>query len=256
MSRIRLPGSRGAHRGGWPFQRSIAMFFLVAGMGLLALAQPEVPFGSQVTHGPRDVDAVALTFDDGLNGRYTLDVARALEDRDATGTFFAVSRTLVGQPEVAATLIDHGHLLASHSADHRNPSLSNDPMYGKLGQAQREFAAVTGKCPRFYRPPHGVRTPMVSLAVSRAGMQLVNWDVEVRDWDATDPRDLANRVLSKIERGSIVLLHDGRDGRPGKDRSVLVQALPLILDGLQARGLRAVRLDELLGTTGYLDHCS
>jgi hypothetical protein len=35
----------------------------------------------------------------------------------------------------------------------------------------------------------------------------------------------------------------------------LLRALPLILDGLAARGLDVVRLDVLLGRPGYLAHC-
>ena len=249
---IRLPLPR---RPGWPFRRPIATLSVVAGIGLLALAQPLVPLGIQVTHGPRDVPAVALTFDDGLNGTYTIATAAALERGGAQGTFFAVGGTLADQPEVVQRLRAGGHLLANHSSDHRTPSLIRDPLYRKLEQGQREFLAATGACPRFYRPPHGVRTPVVSLAVRRSGMQLVNWDVEVQDWDATDSRDLAARVLAEVQPGSIVLLHDGRDGRPGRDRRVLVEAIPLILDGLRERGLRAVRLDELLGTTGSLERC-
>jgi hypothetical protein len=35
----------------------------------------------------------------------------------------------------------------------------------------------------------------------------------------------------------------------------VLQALPLILDGLAAKGLQPVRLDELLGVNGYLTSC-
>jgi hypothetical protein len=35
------------------------------------------------------------------------------------------------------------------------------------------------------------------------------------------------------------------------DRSVLVKALPLILDGLRARHLKPVRLDQLVGGPAY-----
>ena len=58
-------------------------------------------------------------------------------------------------------------------------------------------------------------------------------------WTATKP-------------GSIILLHDGIDGTVHADRSVLLTALPLILDGLQERGLQPVRLDQLLGKPGYV----
>jgi len=39
------------------------------------------------------------------------------------------------------------------------------------------------------------------------------------------------------------------------DRSVLIKALPIILDGLEARDLSAARLDTLLGKPGYGHHC-
>ena len=67
------------------------------------------------------------------------------------------------------------------------------------------------------------------------------------DWSETDPHRVARSILRKVHDGSIVLLHDGLNGDDRADRSVVVAALPEILDGLAARGLRAVRLDELLG---------
>ena len=70
-----------------------------------------------------------------------------------------------------------------------------------------------------------------------------------------DPALVAKRILDGVKPGSIILLHDGLDGTVTADRTVLVKALPLILDGLKAKGLTPVRLDELLGKPGYLDHC-
>jgi peptidoglycan/xylan/chitin deacetylase (PgdA/CDA1 family) len=246
-------------RAGTPWRRLVARplrtLSVVACLGAIVIAPGALPVGGGTGHGARDRAMVALTFDDGLNGEYTLGVARALEDRGAAGTFFVVGDTLARQPEVARALERGGHLLANHSADHEKPS-PLDPRHGTVAAGQAQFAATLGYCPRFYRAPHGVYTALSWLAIRRAGMQVVNWDVEVQDWDATDPVDLARRVLAGVEGGSIVLLHDGRDGIPGRDRTVLVQAMPLILDGLQARGLRAVRLDVLLGTTGHLERCS
>lgn len=234
--------------------RPALVLAVVLVVGAVTVAPGVLHVGGGTGHAARTQDVVALTFDDGLNGDYTLGVARALEARGAAGTFFVVGHTLIEQPEVARSLVAHGHLLANHSSDHEKPSIL-DPLYRKLADGQAQFVATVGQCPRFYRAPHGVYTALSWLAIKRAGVQVVNWDVEVRDWDATDPRELAQRVLAKVEPGSIVLLHDGRDGRPGRDRTVLVQAMPLILDGLQARGLRAVRLDELLGTPGTLERC-
>lgn len=238
----------------WAVLAAVAAVALFAAFRTLT-APPSVEWlGWGTTHGPRDRRAVALTFDDGLNGAVTLAVARVLEAHGMTGTFFVVGRTLAEQPEVARALLDGGHLLGNHSYQHRYASIA-DPRYAELARATASFVEVTGRCPRFFRPPHGSHTPFMAAVVRRAGMHLVNWDVEVRDWDATDPARLAERVLRDVRPGSIVLLHDGRDGRPGVDRAVLVAALPLILDGLRERGFEVVRLDALLGTSGYLDRC-
>ncbi len=115
--------------------------------------------------------------------------------------------------------------------------------------------ALLGVCPAFYRPPHGQHDPFMAHVVWRAGMQMVTWDVSAGDWATTDGDLVARRVLSQVRPGSIIVLHDGLDGRVNVDRTVVVRALPKILAGLRRRGLKPVRLDVLLGTPGYLAHC-
>ena len=48
-----------------------------------------------------------------------------------------------------------------------------------------------------------------------------------------------------MQAGSIILLHDG-DSAGKQDRMQTVAALPLIIDGLQSRGLQIAPLAELL----------
>ena len=84
---------------------------------------------------------------------------------------------------------------------------------------------------------------------------MIGWDVSAGDWNARNPANLARRIVARARPGSIVDLHDGLDGRVDVDRRVLVAALPAILDGLAAKGLQPVRLDELLARPGYLATC-
>ena len=86
-------------------------------------------------------------------------------------------------------------------------------------------------------------------------MRTVTWDDEAGDWATTDPHLVATRVLDNVRPGSIILLHDGIDGNPGADRSVVVQALPEIIAGLNDQGLKPVRLDQLLGQAAYESSC-
>jgi peptidoglycan/xylan/chitin deacetylase (PgdA/CDA1 family) len=108
-------------------------------------------------------------------------------------------------------------------------------------------------CPALFRPPHGQRTPWLLWRVRRAGLHTVTWDVSGADWSDHDGRRVARRIVQQAQPGSIILLHDGLDGSGHADRSVLATALPRVLDGLEAKGLEPVRVDQLLGVPGYLD---
>ncbi|MGE0227104.1 MAG: polysaccharide deacetylase family protein [Dehalococcoidia bacterium] len=207
-----------------------------------------------VTRGPASSPVVALTFDDGLNGATTRSVASMLEAAGMRGTFFVVGQTVEGQADLGRELIAHGHAVANHSFDHRRAGPDDDG-YDQLERTQAEIRRFLGVCPRYFRPPYGTETEQTRAAVRAAGMRTVLWDVEVGDWSETDASRLASNVLGKVRAGSIVLLHDGGEGRPAADRSVLLAALPMILDGLRARGLTSVGLDELLGESAYLDGC-
>ena len=128
-----------------------------------------------------------------------------------------------------------------------------DPRYPELDQTQNAFERELGVCPAFYRPPHGSHTPFMAHVVSDRGMTMVTWDVSAGDWATGDEQLVARRILDGVQPGSIILLHDGSDGNIGAaDRSVVLRALPIILDGLQQRGLHPVTLDKLLGKPGYV----
>ena len=211
-------------------------------------------FGSQVAHGSRDRREVAITFDDGPDDPYTLEIARILDSRGAKGTFFMVGKALDRRPDIARALREDGHLLGNHSYHHDSWRWL-DPRYPELERTQRAFRRHLGICPTFYRAPHGQHTPFLTRVVGDHGMTMVGWEVSAGDWKTDDARLVARRVLDDVEPGSIIVLHDGLDGSVTADRSVLVRAVPLILDELARQGLKPVRLDALLGERGYGDHC-
>ena len=238
-------------RGGIAFAIGGPILALVT-VGYIGATTPSVTwFGSLIHHGPRGGDQVAITFDDGPNPPYTLQISSILDQYGVKGTFFTVGKALVARPDVSKALLDDGQLLGNHSYTH-DAFHWLDPGYAELGQTQDAFKRTLGVCPGLYRPPHGSHTPFMAKQVSDHGMKMVTWDVSAADWATSDGNLVARRVLDKVQSGSIVLLHDGIDGNIGADRSVILTALPLILDGLRERGLKPVTLDKLLGVPGYV----
>lgn len=234
----------------------------VAALGVLLLVggwiganSPTVSwFGPTIAHGPREGSAVAISFDDGPNTNATLALSRLLVERGDRATFFTVGKAVVKRPDITRALIADGQLIGNHSYLHDQLRWL-DPRYPELMRAERAIDQYAGVCPALFRPPHGQHTPFMTWQLHRHGMQMVTWDVSTDDWRSDDPQEVARAILAKVRPGSIIDLHDGLDGDVTADRSVLVAALPLILDGLHARGLHSVTLDKLLGVAGYLDHC-
>jgi peptidoglycan/xylan/chitin deacetylase (PgdA/CDA1 family) len=238
----------------WSAAAGASLLTVVGAMWIGANSPTETWFGSQVSHGPRDRNEVAITFDDGPNDPYTLELARILDEHDAKGTFFAVGKAVEERPDIVQELKDGGHLVGNHSYHHDSWRWL-DPRYPELERTQRELRRAADVCPKYYRAPHGQHTPFMVRVLDDHGMTMVGWDVSAGDWKTRDARQVASTVLDGSEPGSIIVLHDGLDGDVTADRSVLVRALPLILDGLERRGLKPVRLDALLDERGYGDHC-
>jgi peptidoglycan/xylan/chitin deacetylase (PgdA/CDA1 family) len=202
--------------------------------------------GSTHWRGRTDLQAVALTFDDGPapDTERILDV---LAQHQVRATFFMIGSHVERFPQTAKRIIAGGHEIGNHSYSH--PIY----LYRSAGETRRQLertqaviTATTGISPGLARPPCGVRTPGYFRAARRLGLRTVQWDVAGFDWKRRTGRQIARDVLRKARTGSIVLLHDG-DSERKHDRQETVAALPLIIDGLHARGLRIVPLTQLLG---------
>lgn len=252
----REPERRRRSVGRRPVAVAVVGSFLAGGLVLWVGANdPTVQwFGPVITRGDRGDARVALTFDDGPDDPFSLQVSAILDRHGAKGTFFEVGKAIDARPDIARKLYDDGHLLGNHSY-HHDYWRWLDPRYPELDRTQEAFERHLGVCPAFFRPPHGQRTPFMLAHASDRDMVTVTWDVSAQDWSSDDGAEVARKVLDEVQRGSIILLHDGIDGTVTADRSVLLEALPIILEGLGAKGLQPVRLDELLGKPGYLDHC-
>jgi peptidoglycan/xylan/chitin deacetylase (PgdA/CDA1 family) len=207
-------------------------------------------FGGGIAHGPRTSSQVAITFDDGSDPATTAQVLEALDAAHVKGSFFVAGKTLESSPQLVRQLVADGELVGNHSF-HRDDWRWLDPRYPELARTQRAFARELGTCPVWFRPPHGQRTPMMARVVKDHGMRMAMWDVSVGDHDSDDSRAIAADVLRSVRGGSIIDLNASVDGGSPEHAAAVVAALPLIIDGLRARDLKPVRLDQLVGGPAY-----
>lgn len=201
-----------------------------------------------VRHGPAEMK-VALTFDDGPNPVYTPMILDVLRKRNVRATFFLVGKHVEKYPEVARRIVQEGHEVGSHSYLHRDlvPSTRN-MVLSELERAEKAFYNVHGFKPGLFRPPRGLYSEAVRRLIEQRGYQLVLWSISGMDWSGASPEKIARRVVSRINPGAIILLHDSGAllKSEGGSRINTVKATELIIDRLLEMGFEFVTVTELI----------
>jgi len=211
-------------------------------------------FGRYPYRGERRDRVVALTFDDGPNEPYTSQIAQYLASKQIRATFFQVGTCVERFPETTANLAAAGHVIGNHSYRHAfHTYLVPGRLAQELARTQEILRARLGRTPALFRSPWLWRQPMLLRAVRRHSLQPVSGEfchpLEVFQPDGAR---IARRAIAKTRPGSILIFHDGFDGRGGK-RGETVRAVQLTTEELLRRGYRFVTVDELLRLPAYQD---
>jgi peptidoglycan-N-acetylglucosamine deacetylase len=217
------------------------------GSGDRSLATGPVPVGC--THhlvfarsGSANGGMVALSFDDSPSP-YTEGIYRTLLRYRAGATFFVIGDRINGHAALLQAMVEHGMELGNHSYTHpRGLATEGERASLELQAANAAIQQASGFRPCLFRPPYGVLTPDLVQRAKVAGLTATKWTVDPADWTHPGAGAIRERVLAAARPGSIVVLHDNFE-----TRGETLQALPSILEGLQARGLHMVTISELLG---------
>ena len=237
---------------------------LVLGGGVAAVAcgglayvtfAPACPlWGPQVIHGSREPPPrVTLTFDDGPFPGATDQVLDILGALNVKATFFVIGRRVAEHPQLVRRMHAEGHLLANHSFDHWGWAFVRGARYwqDQLARTDAAIQQAAGVRPRLFRPPLGMKTPLINRAAA-PGHLIVGWTRRGFDGIHTTPARIIERLVPRSRAGDILLLHDGVSPQSRRDPAVTVQALRPVIEGLRARDLQLVRLDELTEVHAYM----
>ena len=179
---------------------------------------------------------VAITFDDGPNPDYTKELLDGLKERGVTATFFLLGKEVEKYPELVKRMQEDGHLIGTHAYEHVNLcNLTDEKAILQVDKTNDLIEAITGERPQFIRPPYGCWKKNLDYKTT---MIEVLWSIDPLDWKTSNAQAVVNRVLNKVEDGSIILLHDASASS--------VEAALSIIDRLQEAGYLFVTVEELI----------
>jgi peptidoglycan/xylan/chitin deacetylase (PgdA/CDA1 family) len=191
---------------------------------------------AEMTEGNIEEKRVALTFDDGPHRIYTAKLLDGLLERSVKATFFVIGENIPGNEELIARMYQEGHLIGNHTYDHVKISdMSAEDACEQVQKTSDLIRAITGEDTEFVRPPFGAWNKELEAPFT---MIPVLWDVDPLDWTTKNTALVEERILSEVEDGDIILLHDCYESS--------VDAALAVVDELQAQGYEFVRVDRLI----------
>ena len=192
----------------------------------------------------RSDNNISISFDCAYGADYTLAILDTLDEYGVKCTFFCVEFWVKKFPEMAKEIIRRGHEIGTHSKTHPKMSkLSSEQIYGELTSSIKTIEDVTGQKVQLFRPPFGDYNNNLITVASNLKLYTIQWDVDSLDWKDISSSEIANKVITKTESGSIILCHNNAKNTP--------EALPTILKTLIEKGYKFVKISELIYKENY-----
>ena len=185
---------------------------------------------------------IALTFDDGPHPHLTGQILDILEQYGVRATFFMIGQNVENYPDAAREVIRRGHEVGNHTFSHTAlAKLSESDVREELERCEDALDRHCDYSPRLFRPPQGLLSEAIDSCARQGAYRLILWSLDTRDWEIKAPDHIVSSVLSRVQSGDIILMHDYVGVNSGTP-----QALAILLPALLERGFEPVTVSELL----------
>lgn len=195
---------------------------------------------------------IALTLDDGPNEPYTSELLDFLEQSNIKATFFLVGKCIERHPDTVKKMLANGHVIANHSHSHEFKNYFKSLSFKKeIATNQKIISEITGKTPALFRCPWLWRQPFLLNNLKKMGLTPISgvFCNSLEPWQI-DADTMAQTAVKKTKPGTIIIFHDGREGRGG-DRKQSIEAVKIYVKAMKNKGYTFVTVDKLLGFKAY-----
>lgn len=228
---------------------AMAYVFLLTGLFLFIIwittyHSPQM-IGNSIRRIKTKQKVIALTFDDGPNPLYTIQLLDILKKHSAQATFFVIGERAKKYPEIIKNIYSVGHEIGNHSWSHalllgksfafiREEIEKTDTLLRSLGYTKEIY----------FRSPYGLKFFVLPWVLFKMNKKNILFNILAWDWLKPGKKWLTFWIVKRATPGSIILLHDGM---PNDD---LIAAVDEILTKLTAKGFQFVTISELIAAEG------
>ncbi|MFW6270820.1 MAG: polysaccharide deacetylase family protein [Bacillota bacterium] len=192
----------------------------------------------------RNDKKIAITLDGTWGAEYTEEILDILDEYNLKITFFFAGYWLEKYPELVKEIARRGHEIGNHTYTHPHCNdLSRSQLEKELEDTSQLIEDLTGKRPRFFRPPFGEYNNRVIETAEELGYQVIQWSLDSLDWQEPGSNYIFERILEKVSSGDIILMHNNAPDTP--------EALKKLIPKLNKQNYEIVPLSELVYKNNY-----
>jgi peptidoglycan-N-acetylglucosamine deacetylase len=153
--------------------------------------------------------ALALTFDDGPDPRWTNRLLDVLADAAASATFFPIAPRAAEYPDLIDRIASGGHQIGLHCHEHVRHSDRSIEWCRRDTDRALDLLSSVGVRPTLWRTPWGDTAPWSADVAHENQLRIIGWTVDTRDWRGDTAEQMLRVTKDELRDGAIVLAHDG-----------------------------------------------
>lgn len=206
-----------------------------------------------IDHGESGRNEIALTFDAGADRGYAEEILDTLDEYHVKASFGITGHWADENPDLVKRMFDDGQMIFNHTYSHRSWTgfstadwdagvLTSDERSQELSDTEQSIAAAAqGYDPKpYFRPPYGDYDEGVLADLENDGYYLtIMWTCDTLGWNGATVDEIIDHCGSNASAGDIILMHVGA-------ASLDAEALPQLIETLQAQGFDLVTVEQLL----------
>ncbi|WP_252504193.1 polysaccharide deacetylase family protein [Sporosarcina sp. Marseille-Q4943] len=191
-----------------------------------------------IFRGNPEKPMVSLNINVAWGNEFIPPILKILDEHQVKATFFFDGSWVKKNPDLAMMIHKKGHEIGNHAYSH--PDLqkrSRAETMEEISKTNDVIEETIGFKPKWFAPPSGSFNQQTVDVADELNMKTILWTVDTVDWRKPEPSEMVRRVVSKVENGSMILMHPTEP---------VAQGLGAMIAEIKAKGLQLGTVSELM----------